>query len=376
MFVSQREFTSRLPHTDEFKKELDIALAALDQASKLSQLILSSHDKGTITKDDLSPVTIADFAIQALLTATFKHAFPDDTLVGEEDAAELRANHALLSRVWELLATIDQDKDVLKGVCKLPQTKDQMCDLIDQAGTSHPGGPGSGRVWVFDPIDGTKTYLRGELYAINIGLVIDGKQTLGVVGCPNLSLSHSGPLHNSNVDASGKGCIVYAIKGHGAFVRVLQGKPSGERGLLVPLPLNFAAQHLSFVTCTGLVDSALVGVHEVVAERLGVSFPGSDLVPWVLRWTAMALGIGNITVWVYKRRDRYAKAWDHAGAMLLFEETGGKITDVHGKDIDLSAGRKLSANFGFVAAPVDSHAKVLQIVQDVLREQGRDDFLQ
>ncbi|RFU81413.1 aminopeptidase [Trichoderma arundinaceum] len=362
-------------HTGVFQKELETAFGALTQASKLSQLIISSHDKGTITKDDLSPVTIADFAIQALLIAAFKHVFPDDTFVGEEDAADLRANETLLSRVWDLLNTVLQDEDTPEGARKLLQTTDQMCDLIDQAGTSHPGGPGSGRVWVFDPIDGTKTYLRGELYAINIGLIVDGKQTLGVVACPNLSLKHQGVLHNGNVTPDG-GCIVYAIKGHGAVARPLRSTAKGTEAELVKLAPTSAAQDLKFVTCTGLVDSALDGVHEVVAERLGLSFPGSDLVPWVLRWAAMALGIGNVTVWVYKRRDRYAKAWDHAGAMLLFEETGGKITDVHGKDIDLSAGRKLSANFGFVAAPVEQHAKVLSAVQDVLREQGRDGFLQ
>ncbi|KAH6608281.1 hypothetical protein Trco_004594 [Trichoderma cornu-damae] len=362
------------PRSDRFQKELETACGALHQASKLSQLIISSRDKGTITKDDFSPVTIADFAIQALLVATFKEAFPNDTLVAEEDAADLRANDALLGRVWELLNTIAQDDDVLKGGCRLPQTKDQMCDLIDQAGTSHPGGAGSGRVWVFDPIDGTRTYLRGELYGINAGLIVDGKQTLGVVACPNLSLNHRGTLHNSNVDPDGKGCLVYAVKGEGAFVRPLRG--GRQAPLPITLPKNLAAQRLSFVTCTGLVDPALDGVHEAVAERLRVPFPGTDLVPWVLRWAAMALGIGNTTVWVYKSRDRYAKIWDHAGAMLLFEETGGKITDVHGRDIDLSAGRKLSANFGFVAAPVDVHAKVLRAVQDVLREQGRDEFLQ
>lgn len=99
------------------------------------------------------------------------------------------------------------------------------------------------------------------------------------------------------------------------------------------------------------------------------------MLPWVLRWAALAMGLGNTTVWVYKRRDRYAKAWDHAGAMLLFEETGGKITDVHGKDIDLAAGRKMSANFGFVAAPERLHPRVLAAVQDVLREAGHEELL-
>lgn len=60
--------------------------------------------------------------------------------------------------------------------------------------------------------------------------------------------------------------------------------------------------------------------------------------------------------------------------MLLFEETGGKLTEVHSKDIDLSDGRKLSVNFGFVAAPVAVHGKILKSARDVLKGQGTDAF--
>ncbi|KAL7895518.1 hypothetical protein HDV63DRAFT_105059 [Trichoderma sp. SZMC 28014] len=357
------------PPADIFVKEVETAIGVLIQASKLSQRIVKSQDKGTITKDDLSPVTIADFAVQALLIASFKEAFPNDTFVGEENASDLRANDALMTRVWDLLNTVAQDKYI-----QLPQSKEHMCDLIDQAGSSSPGGPGSGRVWVFDPIDGTKTYVRGQLYAINIGLIVDGKQAFGAVSCPNLSLNHYGDLKNESANPEGNGCILFAIKGHGAFFRYLYSRD--HESTILPIPSTFAGNHKGFITCTGLVDSALDGVHDVVAQRLGFRFPGSDVVPWVVRWVALALSIGSVTVWVYKRRDRYAKAWDHAGAMLLFEEAGGKITDVHGKDIDFSAGRKLSNNFGFVAAPAASHAEVLAVVQDVLKEQGRDEFLQ
>lgn len=360
-----------------YGRELQVAFGALQNAAKLSQLVISEQDKGVIEKDDFSPVTIADFAVQALLIATFRDAFPRDKFVGEEDASELRLHPALLERVWNLLGQVYQNA-VSAKTCTLPQSKEQMCDLIDLAGAGRPAGEGSGRTWVFDPIDGTKTYLKGQLYAINIGLVVDGKQAVGVVGCPNMSMDAKAPLQNQDVDPSGAGCILYAVKGNGAFIRPLHGNDSSDSlpgRRLESLRSDLAPKDIGFVTCTSIVDSALHGVHEVVAERLNIPFPGCDLVPWVLRWAVLAMGLGNTTVWVYKRRDRYAKAWDHAGAMLLFEETGGKITDVHGKAIDLTAGRKLSANFGFVAAPADVHAKVLGTVQTVLREQGRQAYL-
>jgi 3'(2'), 5'-bisphosphate nucleotidase len=350
-----------------YAKELSISFGALRKAAQLSQSIISAQDKGVIEKADLSPVTVADFAVQALLIATFKHSFPEDRFVGEEDASDLRGKQALLDRVWDLLQHVKGEG------CVAPESKDHVCELIDQAGSSSPSGKGSGRTWIFDPIDGTKSYVRGGLYAINIALLVDGEQVLGSVGCPNMSMDASAPLTNEDTDPSGEGCIVFAVRGHGAHVRSMAaavGEVSARR-----LPRVADSGDIRFVSCVGIVDSALDGVHQAVADRLGAAFPGCDLVPWVLRWATLALGLGNTTVWVYKRRDRYAKAWDHAGAMLLFEETGGKITDVLGRRIDLAAGRKMSANFGFVAAPAHLHARVLETVRQVLKEQGRADML-
>ncbi|CAF3476856.1 hypothetical protein SNK04_002004 [Fusarium graminearum] len=349
-----------------YKRELSVAIEALQKAAQVSQSIVANKDKGAIEKDDLSPVTVADFAVQALLTATIKNAFPEDKVVGEEDASDLRQNSVLMERVWDLLMRVAGDEDT-PSLCQLPSTREQMCDLIDECGASSPSS--SGRTWIFDPIDGTKTYLKGQLYAINMALLVDGEQVAGIVGAPNLSIDAKAPLKNEDIDPKGEGCIFFAVKGHGAYVRPLS---SDQPRRLSPHTAN---EQISFVTSASVVDSNLEGVHEAVASRLSAQYPGSDLVPWVLRWAVLAMGLGNTTVWVYKRRDRYAKAWDHAGAMLLFEEAGGKITDVHGKKIDLTAGRKMSANFGFVAAPTNIHGRILQTVHDVLKEQGKEEFL-
>ncbi|KAK9437435.1 myo-inositol-1(or 4)-monophosphatase [Metarhizium brunneum] len=353
-----------------YAKELATSFRALQRAAQLSQSIASAADKGVLEKDDLSPVTVADFAIQALLIATFRHAFPGDRFVGEEDASGLRRNEPLLSRVWDLLRETRRDEDEDEDA--LPQSREHVCQLIDLAASTAPGGKGSGRTWVFDPIDGTRTYVRGELYAINVALLVDGEQVLGSVGCPNMSMNAAAPLGNRDIDPLGRGCIVFAVRGHGAYVRSMA---AADDAVVRPLSAAREGDVVRFVTCVGMADSALDGVHEAVADRLGAAFPGCDLVPWVLRWATLALGLGNTTVWVYKRRDRYAKVWDHAGAMLLFQETGGKITDVLGRRIDLAAGRKLSANFGFVAAPEHLHGRVLDAVHQVLRDQGHGDML-
>jgi 3'(2'), 5'-bisphosphate nucleotidase len=61
--------------------------------------------------------------------------------------------------------------------------------------------------------------------------------------------------------------------------------------------------------------------------------------------------------------------------MLLFEEAGGKITELDGKDIDLSPSRKISEDFGFVATPSNLHAEILQAARKVVRDMGRQDLL-
>lgn len=48
-------------------------------------------DAATINKTDRTPVTVADFSVQALLSLELGSRFPGVKLVAEEDAAELRA---------------------------------------------------------------------------------------------------------------------------------------------------------------------------------------------------------------------------------------------------------------------------------------------
>ncbi|ORY72059.1 3',5'-bisphosphate nucleotidase [Pseudomassariella vexata] len=366
-----------------YAQEIKTAIIAIQSAAQLSQGILTSSDKGTISKDDLSPVTVADFAIQALLTSTLHAAFPNDGFVGEESADELRSNEVLRTRVWELLQTLtlrpqNQAVDVDQPKCILPTTPEEMCDLIDLCGTGVPGGLDAGRKWVFDPIDGTKTFVRGEMYAINVALLSGGQQVLSIVGCPTLSIEATAPVRNDTLDPKGEGCIVFAARGHGTWVRVLKKKGGADDHEPKRVPahaLTASKSDLRSVSCVHLLESGIDTAHEEVAARLGVSFPGCDLLGWVPRWVVLALGLANMTTWVYKTRARHGKVWDHAGAMLLFEEVGGKITDVDGRGIDLSVGRKMTSNYGFVAAPRALHADVLKTVHEVLREQGKGDLL-
>ncbi|KAI0835625.1 carbohydrate phosphatase [Hypoxylon sp. FL0890] len=358
-----------------YPRELKVAIGAIQSAAKLSQAIISIDDKGVIEKDDLSPVTVADFAIQALLTSTIHHAFPDDKFVGEESAADLRNNPVLLDRAWNLLQMLQEDEAM--SLCKLPESPEKMCEMIDWCGFGEPGGPQAGRVWVFDPIDGTQTFVRREAYAINVALLEGSRQVLSIVGCPTLSADASAPVTNTSLDPTRRGCIVFAAKGYGTYVRPLAASSSHDEQArrIEPHTMTESSQTLRPVSCYNMLDSGVDDVHQLIMERLNIQTRGCDLLAWVLRWVSLGLGLSNMTVWVYKQRSRAGKIWDHAGAMLLFEEVGGHITDIDGKPIDLGVGRKMTANHGFVAAPKELHPLVLQTVQQVLREQGKGHLL-
>lgn len=363
---------SKLPNTMDspYSNELEIAFEAIQQAAKLSQFVLSQtgkdggHDLGVVSKDDLSPVTIADFAIQALLTSTLHAHFPGDRFVGEESADQLRANSALLDRVQAALQHIqNQVKDENESLVRFPSSPEEMCQMIDWCGTGTPDV--GGRVWVFDPIDGTENFVKNLIYAINVGLLEDGRQILSAVGCPNLSMDVKSPASDNSLDPSGEGSIAFAVRGYGAFIRKLPGLYQSTAVRRLP---RHAEQVTNLRSVTCLNTSGVPAVHESAARELGIEYPGNTLLPWVMRYVLLALDVGNTTFWAYKSRSRLAKIWDHAGAMLLFEEVGGKITDVDGKDINWTAGRQMVANYGIVAAPGNLHGRVLGAVRRALQE--------
>ena len=76
------------------------------------------------------------------------------------------------------------------------------------------GGGCQHRFWTLDPIDGTEGFLNQRQYAICLALIIHGSVELGVLACPNLPCSGVIPDEHNFMD---RGCILHAIRGHGAF---------------------------------------------------------------------------------------------------------------------------------------------------------------
>ncbi|TVY83307.1 3'(2'),5'-bisphosphate nucleotidase [Lachnellula suecica] len=346
-----------------YAKERHVAELAVQRAALLTKKMLRAIDKGTISKSDQSPVTIADFAAQALLISAIHHNLPDDSFVGEEAADTLREDAQLQKRVWDLVSEKYLDSAETEALLSTPASSEEMLDLIDLG--CGPGGR-KGRVWMLDPIDGTAAFMRGEQYAISLALVENGFEKIGVVACPNLNLEN-GKVHEEQVDKEGFGLMLSAVRDQGALIRPLSsGELQPAHKIERPVDVQ-NREDLHWVEGTTSKSNDFEK-QQTIAKSLGGSWPGTDVYSSQMRYIALTVGGGNVNVAIPKKRDNKSWVWDHAGGHLILKEAGGLMTDLNGKEIDFGAGRFLGENYGRVVAPDSMREEVMALVESILAE--------
>lgn len=349
----------------DYSKELNVALLAVQRATILTKSVFHSHAKGTLNKSDASPVTIGDFGAQALIIAALQHNFPNDEIVAEEEAKDLRENSQLRDTVWKLVQTAKLSDAVSEETLGGPlASADKMLDIIDKGDSK---GGKSGRIWAIDPIDGTKGFLRGGQYAVCLGLMVDGDVKVGVLGCPNLPVSDSEPLtENTGADASddeGKGVLFSAVLGKGADSRPLA---KGALATSSPIHMKPLAKISDATFCESVeAGHSNQGDSYNIAQKLGITKP-SVRMDSQAKYGSIARGAGDLYLRLPVKKDYVEKIWDHAAGDLIVREAGGEVTDVEGKRLDFSYGRTLKENKGVIAAPKDVHNAVIEAVQSVL----------
>ncbi|KAJ7590436.1 hypothetical protein C8J56DRAFT_937479 [Mycena floridula] len=337
----------------QYAAEKEFAIAAVRRACGLTDSVFNKLVKNeTLTKNDKSPVTVGDYAAQALISSMLTHAFPLDPIVGEEDAAELRAESGkdMRDRIVELaneaLTTDDSDKRWGIGQAK---TADQILDAIDRG--NHSGGA-HGRMWTIDPIDGTKGFLRGEQYAVCLALIVDAKVQVGVIGCPNLPWDLDKPEE--------RGCIFVAVRGQGAEQTTIT-EPS-LRALRIPssAPLRFLesveAAHSSHST------------NDRVAESLQDKVLPAIRMDSQAKYGCLARGDGAVYLRMPTKAGYKEKIWDHAPGSLIVQEAGGIVTDSRGHELDFGLGRTLGENYGVVGAAPNVHGEILNALKQVAEQ--------
>lgn len=165
------------------------------------------------------------------------------------------------------------------------------------------------RVWVVDPIDGTRDFVRGRTgWCVSIALVEGGRVTHGVL------------------DAPARGEHWLAKRGNGAHrngVKLIASNRADFIGARVPADV------------LPKIDADLITVDKPNSIALRVAMVAADEADLVvaLRW-------GN--------------EWDIAAAALIAAEAGARVTDAHGARLRFNETRPQA--FGLVASSKGIHA--------------------
>jgi 3'-phosphoadenosine 5'-phosphosulfate (PAPS) 3'-phosphatase len=130
-----------------YEQERAVAIAAVTLAAQLCETVRREMVPEAMEKSDKSPVTVADYGSQAIICQALAAAFPNDPVVGEEDATDLKQPE-MGDRLQQITGFVQ------------PHVPAATPDLITQW-IDHGNGSVGRRFWTLDPIDGTKGFLRG-----------------------------------------------------------------------------------------------------------------------------------------------------------------------------------------------------------------------
>lgn len=229
---------------------------ATELARQAGALVLSyfGHEIAVETKPGEGPVTRADREAGVLIVEGLRSSFPDDGILSEEapdDGSRLR--------------------------CR--------------------------RAWMIDPLDGTRDFVAGRPgFSVMIGLVIDGRPTLGVVFQP-------------------VGGVLYdAFLGGGA-------RKIDEDGRAQPLHVSGIHQtsELRLVTSRSHRTADI----DRVRGALGVSDE--------LRLGSVGLKLCTIAGGerdLYVNPEGHSSLWDSCGPEAILREAGGVLTDLSGRPLN------------------------------------------
>lgn len=245
--------------SDEITQRLDFAR---EIAHKAGEVVLRYFERGVRagaqagvqSKSDGTPVTLADKGAEELLRRFVKQRFPTDGIIGEEFGVE-------------------------------------------------PGT--SGFDWVFDPIDGTKSFVAGvPLFGTMIGVLDRRSGEEPVVGV----------IHLPGLDET-----VWASRGAGAWSQI--GQNGQIRRAAVTDATTLKQSIFVYTAPDVFISSGKWGEFERLARGSRLSRGWSDCYGCVL------VATGRADVWA----EPVVSLWDVAAAVPIIEEAGGVYTDWAGR---------------------------------------------
>lgn len=316
-----------------------VGLAAVREAGALCEVIRRDLAGATLQKQDRSPVTVADFASQALVCSRLQRAFPDIPIVAEESSSILREEESagIRAQVVQHVRSVRPhatEADVLAWL-------DAGSERIRPA---RPDPPAT--YWTLDPIDGTKGFLRGDQYAVALGLVEGGKVVAAAMACPNLMLPEWSTRRGILAAATrGGGVDLYGFHHADHLGRAIVSQEHDPGGMRM---------------CES-VESAHTSHEESVRVVGRIGIGGSPVrMDSQAKYMMVASGAAEIYLRLPKGGSYVENVWDHAAGCLLVEEAGGRVTDVHGEPLDFGRGSTLSGNSGIVASHGPLHDEIVR----------------
>lgn len=335
------------------KQRLEAAKAAVAQASAVCRHVQRELESvRSMFKDDRSPVTVADFASQAVVAHVLSSHLGKVTLVAEEDDESLRQQVADGKR--DLMdAVLAPVRTVWPGA-----TAEAVLDAIGLGGAEPP--PPSDPVhgfWTLDPIDGTKGFLRGEQYAVSLAWIEVGVPVLGVLGCPNLSRDFS----RSFDDPDPSGSMYVAVAGEGVYELPCDNPTAPALHIRRLEPAEGEPVRMCESVESGHTSHS---DSERILEKLGEPAEPARLDSQA-KYAVVARGQADLYLRMPTKKGYVERIWDHAAGALIAQEAGCAVTDALGRPLDFGQGRGLERNKGVVVAPPKLHGRVIGAIRDL-----------
>lgn len=237
------------------------------------------------------PVTEADYAANEIIVNGLRAAFPKDGLLSEE--------------------TTDTAQRLTRA-----------------------------RLWVIDPLDGTKGFIAGNGdFAVQIGLAVGDEPTLGVVYLPATDV------------------LYFAAKNLGAWVEREEGNAESLRvssqadvsGVRLAVSRSHRSPRMNLVMQT-------IGINEEISRG------------------SVGIKVGLIVERecdLYVHLSPHTKHWDTCAPDAILREAGGRLTDLWGASLRYNTPDIQNHN-GLVASNKVLHEEVINKLDPLLREFGRE----
>ncbi len=286
------------------QQEISIITDAMMKASQATLIVRERGMKdASWSKEDKTPVTIADLASQAILLHEVARIRPADRVHAEEEAETVMEE-----------AKAQPVRDIVEEVLGTSISLGELRDRIQYRGEGT-----SGASWFIDPIDGTKGYVAGLFYAVACGRAINGKLSEGWMGVPSGDERMKTITGKLFFAQSGNGIKRWTIADGAEEVFSASPAPSLEEGGRL----------------------AVIGsrAHDKIDTPEGVNTDKwqVELLPMdsMAKYAALASGAAELYPRNPSPKFGAQYYWDHAAGALLVEEAGGKITDLEGKPIEI-----------------------------------------